>query len=154
MEKLINFLMNRGMNIAKAPVDAPAFSITKVLVAAATSVLPIVVLLITIFGEFDFDSTHIVALILGILAFLAIVGAADVLARARASCTPNSDALAGRMLLRFDKPLRANKIACGPDTPVNVYAVTQTDGVQYLAGEPGKSPAWVPANDLGWPIMM
>jgi hypothetical protein len=88
----ISFLLNRpaavaqpDANAAQPAVDDPAFSLTKVLATAATVLTPLTAILVTQLGDVAFSAGNIVALVLGVLGFLAVASAADVLARGAAT---------------------------------------------------------------------
>src|SRR4051812_47660970 len=78
----LQFLLNTGADADKQVVEAPAFSLTKVLGAGAVIITPIATIIVDkVQKQTDFKAQHYVALALGLLGFLAITAAADVLAR-------------------------------------------------------------------------
>jgi hypothetical protein len=86
----IDWLLNRtsdGAQDSGQVVEAPAFSSTKVLTSAAVIITPLVTILLnTMQGDnFSFTPAECVTLTLGVLAFVAVLGSADVLARAWAT---------------------------------------------------------------------
>jgi hypothetical protein len=83
----IKFLLNQeqAAKTGSNPVDSPAFSLTKVMAAAAAVVTPVTALLVEAVDSIDFTSGQVVTLVLGVLAFLAVTSAADVLARGMAA---------------------------------------------------------------------
>ena len=86
MAGLGEFFLNSGKEAQeKEVVDAPAFSLTKVLAAAAVIVPPLATLLVEQLEDVDLRAANYVALAIGVLGFLAITAAADVLARSLAT---------------------------------------------------------------------
>src|SRR5262245_323659 len=82
--KLGDFLLNKSSKDEQV-VDAPAFSLTKVLASAAVIITPIATLLVEQLKNVDLTSGNYVALATAVLGFLAIASAADVLGRSYAS---------------------------------------------------------------------
>jgi hypothetical protein len=66
-------------------VQAPAYSITKVLTTAAIVLVPIGTVVVDGLTKLSFTSWQVVTLALGVMLFGAILGSADVLSRSRAA---------------------------------------------------------------------
>lgn len=149
---LINFLLNRDSS--DTAVSAPAYSITKILATSASVVTPLAALLVTQLGSVTFSSTEIVALIVAVLAFLAVVSTADVLSRSLAAIKagPGSHVLpvapqakSDGVLFEFVPVRKGILHRDGPDPDVQILAGR---GQQLLIAEPGKPLAWVPQEQV------
>lgn len=82
----ISFLLNQSEGSKKsADVEAPAFSLTKVLATVAAVVAPVVTVVVDKATNVNLTNWNWVALAIGVLGFLAITASADVLARSRAT---------------------------------------------------------------------
>jgi hypothetical protein len=79
------FLLNAELPADKQVVDAPAFSITKVLASAGIIVGPIATLIADNLLNIDFSAWQLVSLAAALLLFLAILASADVVARSIAT---------------------------------------------------------------------
>src|SRR5215203_4720308 len=92
----VSFLLNQGSDAKENQVvEAPAFSLTKVLSSGAVILTPIAAAVVSSLDSVDFSASNYVALAVGLLGFLAITAAADVLARAVAtSAEKNAQAAA------------------------------------------------------------
>jgi hypothetical protein len=158
----VDFLLNRGPDAEKQVVEAPAFSLTKVLGAGAVIITPIATLIADEIQNADFEPNHFVALALGLLGFLAITAAADVLARAIGSAAKNNlkaaqkgsqaaraqAAASAARLVPFDTPIAAHRVLAGADEPVKVLAAASADDPYFLVqGEDGKV-GWVLTSDV------
>jgi hypothetical protein len=149
---LVNFLLNRDS--ADTAVSAPAYSITKVLATGAGVVTPLAALLVSQIGSVAFSSTEIVALIVAVLAFLAVVSTADVVSRSLASTRTGSvshslpvapEAKSDEVLFEFIPVRKGILHQDGPDPDVQILAGR---GHQLLIAEPGKRLAWVPQDQV------
>jgi len=151
--KLVNFMLNRDS--ADASVKDPAYSLTKVLATGASVVTPLAALLVSRIGSVTFSSAEIVALIVAVLAFLAVVSTADVVSRSLASAKASSpvaqslplppEVKADGVLFEF-VPVRKGILHCdGPDPDVQVLAGR---GQLLLVAEPGKRLVWVPQEQV------
>ena len=82
MQSPAEFFLNQGTNSEKQVVEAPAFSLTKVLGAGAVIITPLATVLVEQLKNKDnFKAGDYVVLAIGLLGFLAITAAADVLSR-------------------------------------------------------------------------
>lgn len=150
MAAVIDFLLNKdGDEASTDTVTSPAFSTTKVLTAASVIVAPLATFLAKVIeGEsFNLAPVHVVATILGLLAFVAILGAADVLARSYASAAQHeADAAVTRrdsdQLITFAKPLRATVNAPNSDPEVDVLAIAGGATLHYLVKQEDGTIAW------------
>lgn len=145
----IKFLTNEGADAGTTGVVAPAFSLTKVLASAAIIIGPIATLIVNKVGDVDFSPGQIVALALGLLGFLAIVTAADVIARAIAAAAGKrakaTQAGFARTII-FSQPL-PSELKEPAGRAVIALAVAQGDEDLYLIREEEKL-RWLPAAEL------
>jgi hypothetical protein len=84
----IKFLLNREADETK--VSAPAFSITKVLATTAIVLGPLATVLFRWLGNAHLTDGQYVMLTIALVAFIAILGAADVLARSYVTANRDS----------------------------------------------------------------
>jgi len=162
--KLFDFLLNKGSEAKRTQaVEAPAFSITKILGVTAVIIAPITTVIVDKIGTLDMSAWQYVTLALGVLAFMAVLAAADVLARAYATgqvargrayatgeAAKETAARAGAAhLLRFEKPLRAHVRGKG-DEHVDVVAAAEWDEPYFLVvpKQNGRAPKWEPASTI------
>jgi hypothetical protein len=158
----IDFL-NKGESAVQATVvKSPAFSLTKVMAAVA----PLVTLLTTAITSLvkdgnlkAFSTGQVTTLIVALVGFLAITGAADVLARALATSaetsgeavkTSASTAANSRYrMVQFGKPLSA-KLKMGPNGHQDVHVLAASDASphEFLCLLEDESVAWSPASDV------
>jgi len=107
----VSFLLNQGSEAEeKAVVEAPAFSLTKVLTAGSIVVAPIATYIVDKFKDQGLTAQHYVVLTIGLLGFLAITAAADVLARSLATAAEKNERAAAASIAQFtpfQTPLRA-----------------------------------------------
>jgi len=138
----VKFLLNQSTEAEEsAVVESNAFSLTKVLAAGAIIVGPIA----TGFLEHlkGLETRHWVLLAVALLGFLAIIAAADVIARSiAAAAQTRADthiaSIAG--MNPFKQPLSAHRIKPGEDAAINVLAsasggyflVKEDDSVKWL----------------------
>ncbi|MEA2703620.1 MAG: hypothetical protein QOD63_1565, partial [Actinomycetota bacterium] len=103
--------------------------------------------------DFKPGAGHVVALIVGLLGFVAILASADVLARAiAAGAQGRSDAMAQlrdtENLIPFSTPLRATLQRNGTDPEVTVLAATGGSCAYYLIKNDDDSLVWTPAEKV------
>ena len=103
--KLIEFFLNTKEK-AKQDVEAPAFSITKVLTASAIVLAPIATLVVDATTKVNLSEGQFVTLALGLLAFLAVIASVDVIARAHVTAV--KEAHVGHVL-PFDKVMPGHR---------------------------------------------
>jgi hypothetical protein len=136
----MEFFLNSSESAKQgAVVDAPAFSLTKVLSAGAIVVTPIATLVVDKVSNLNFSTGQVVALGLGVLAFLAVTASADVLARAWATSATGKPSA----LIRFDSPISGHHVKPGADTSIEVLAASGTDQPYFLVRE-GNKLTWLP----------
>jgi hypothetical protein len=153
----VSFLLNQGSEAKdKAVVEAPAFSLTKVLTAGSVIVAPIATYIVDKFKDQGLTAQHYVVLTIGLLGFLAITAAADVLARSLATAAEKNARAAAAAIAQFtpfQAPLGAQRIVASetePDREVEVLAVAQAEEAHFLVKE-GDSIAWMPASKIRIP---
>ena len=135
-------------------VSSPAFSITKVLTAASVIVAPLATLVTKVFAkDFHPGPTHVVALTIGLLAFIGVLASADVLARSiAASAQARGDAMAksrdSENIIAFDKPLRATLVDAKTDPIVHVLAATGGAQAHFLIKKQDGSLTWALAEKV------
>jgi hypothetical protein len=153
-----------------AAVNSPAFSLTKVLATGSAVIGPLAAALADWIGQEDINlqTRDYVTLMLGLLGFLAITGASDVLARAiatggEATATKarldSDDARLRRdteNLLAFPKPFNASYVSPGsaqPDgsvsdpTEVEIVVLAATGGATtFFLTKEGQKLRWMAAD--------
>ena len=146
------FLLNREHT--DTAVNAPAFSITKVLTAGVGILTPLAGLLAARLGSLDFSAAEVVTLTVALLGFLAIVTTADVISRslvtarsAPAAAPLPADGLekAHGVLFEFQPVRKGILHVDGPDPDVQILAGR---GHQLLVAEQGKPLTWVPQEQV------
>jgi hypothetical protein len=164
--RLADFFLNNPAGAgeggeAAGPIVAPAFSITKVLAAGSVVLGPLAAVVTkTLEGkDFDLTSGQVVAFVIAVLATLAILGAADVLARGIAT---RSDAMMRAAELqadamtkvresadfhKFDPPLRAVLESDPMHPEILVVAVGGGAMAHFLVMGPNGA-GWVQAKDV------
>jgi hypothetical protein len=155
----VQFLTNTDKNGSPVPnveVEAPAFSITKVLTTASLVLTPLSAVLVNAFegDDFNFQPWHIVTLTLGVLGFLAITASSDVLARARCA-RPDAGSAAERRderdtanLIPFTKPLPGALTDGGREPHVDVLAATGGSKAYFLVKRQNGSIDWLPVDKV------
>ena len=144
MMKLSELFLNEG---TPAVVEAPAFSLTKVMAVIAPVVTAVVAYVTTFLSDAEFSTGQVTVLIVALLGFLAITGAADVLARAVATSAEKS--LGTRApLVPFNVPLTATLDLAGRDEDVNVVAARDGQPPQFLCTRADGSLTWKPAAEV------
>ncbi len=138
----MNWLTNEGSESATV-VKAPAFSITKITGLGAPVVAAIASLIVANVENLSFDEWQIVALVGGFFLFLAIIVAADVIARGIA--TAAAQTATGRdSWVRFDTPIRA--VLRGDATAqLTVLAACSTEPPEYLCLREDHAIEWIEA---------
>ena len=159
-------ILNQGREEEQV-VDAPAFSITKVLGLGAVIIAPLATYVTEQLSEVELESAHYVAIVLGLLGFLAVTAAADVLARGIATAASKSaevaeaqakivDARRAR-LMTFESPVAAHRrVAREPNKPnkrdVPIKLLALAGGQKpYLLAQEGDELNWLPEEDVTIP---
>jgi hypothetical protein len=120
---IYSFFANKGAEAEEgAVIEAPAFSITKVMAAVAPLLTAGTTWAVSTLGDTKFNSGQISAIIIALIGFLAVTGAADVLARAVATAAEKRSTV-GRMV-PLEKPIEATIDRAGRDEIVSIYAVS------------------------------
>jgi len=172
---ITDFFTNEGK---EQVVEAPAFSLTKVLTSGAMIITPVAALLTKWLGDATPSEWNYVALTLGLLGFLAIAGAADVIARAIATAAESkakaktaaaeshakatesqakgaesqakAAAASVAQLVTFTTPLDGRHVLEGTDKAVKVFAVAQGVEPYYLVQEDSKI-NWLTGSEVSVP---
>jgi hypothetical protein len=127
-----DFFLNKGaQNQDTAVVDAPAFSLTKVMAVVAPVVTALAALATSQIKNVNFSESQVTTLIVSLVAFLAVTSSADVLARGIATSAEKT-ASARTRLLRFDKPLVAQLKVDGGRESVTILAASDAVPPEYL----------------------
>jgi hypothetical protein len=164
MTDLGEFFLNTSDSAEKTQVvEAPAFSLTKVLAAAAVIITPLATLLVDQLSKVNLTGGNYAALVLGVLGFLAITASADVYSRAYATAAKDhataATAAIGTLaagtghVVTFKKPLAAHRISDKKgvqDVVVEVLASAYVDGPRFLVKE-DTSVSWLPASKVAIP---
>jgi hypothetical protein len=150
----ISFLLNQSDEAKEDEVvEAPAFSLTKVLSAGAIIIAPIAAIVVDNLKDQGLTSQHYVILAVGLLGFLAIATAADVLARSHATAARENAQAAAAAIAQFTPfqvllkghPLLGSKKKPNPE--VDVLASAQA-GEHYFLVKEGDSITWRPASGI------
>lgn len=136
----------------KQVVKAPAFSLTKVLTIAT----PLVTIVVGLVGDYMKDKTinwapsHIVALTLGVLALIAIISAADLIARGVATAAAVAATADHRPtnLSTFATPLNASRISVNPNVDVKIAAISSEHPPRFLCVDKKGNATWESETDL------
>ncbi|WP_151082842.1 hypothetical protein [Nocardioides cynanchi] len=149
MSDVADFFLNKGAaNQTASVVDAPAFSLTKVMAVVAPVVTVLATLLTSRIKNVHFDEGQITALIIALVAFLAVTSSADVLARGIATSAEKTASARTRML-RFEAPLTAGlQLHDGTET-VTVLAVSDAVPPEYLCVRADQTIGWQKASSIG-----
>jgi hypothetical protein len=156
----VSFLLNRGQDAQDSTVvEAPAFSLTKVLSTLAVILTPLATLLVKAINDVHFSASNYTVLIVAVLGFLAIAASADVLGRSIAtSAEKNAQAaeknaeVAVASLGQFVPfpPLSARRISTSDtalDPDIKVLGAAQAHEPFYLVKD-GDSTKWEPAAKI------
>jgi len=165
---LSEFLLNKTDAGKDAVVQAPAFSITKVLTAAAIVVGPIATVIVDKVTKLNFSGWQVVSLAVGLLLFVAITASADVIGRSVAAAAEagrkaaeanlgaaeaNGKAVEAytAQLIPFQRPLNGKQKQDGFDSPVCVLAAAPGGVPRYLvrpADQPDGPLTWLPCKEV------
>lgn len=146
MGQLRTLFLNTGTE-EKQVVEAPAFSLTKVMAVVAPLVTGVITVLTAAIKDVSFSGGQITALIISLVAFLAITASADVIARGLATSAQTTAAGRARWV-RFDVPLNAQLELEGPDEAVVVLAASDASPPEYLCVRADKSLSWEPSSKV------
>lgn len=149
MSSVKKLFLNEGME-ASTVVDAPAFSITKVMAVVAPLVTALVTWATSQLESVEFTSGQIAAIIASLIGFLAVTGAADVIARGLATSAEKAASSRGKWV-RFGQPLNGRLSLRGADEDVTVLAASDAEPPEYLCLRADKSLRWENASDVRIP---
>jgi hypothetical protein len=144
----VKFLLNQTTATAEAQtVQAPAFSLTKVMAVVAPLLTAVTALATSAIKNVSFDAGQITTLIVALIAFLAITASADVLARGIAT---SADKRAnGRLrMITFAPPLSGQLAKAGADEDVHVLAASDAAPPEFLCLLADQSVAWHPSRSV------
>jgi hypothetical protein len=156
----VSFLLNQGEDAqSSAVVEAPAFSLTKVLSAGAIIITPLATVLVDQIKDLNFSAGNYVVLTVGLLGFLAITASADVLGRSLAT-SAEKNALAAEksaqvavaslgQFIPFPSlnAVRILKSDTKEDPDVEILGAAQAHEPFFLVKE-GDSIKWEPAKEI------
>lgn len=143
-----DFFLNKGtQNQDAAVVDAPAFSLTKVMAVVAPVVTALAALATSKIKNVNFSESQVTVLIVSLVAFLAVTSSADVLARGIATSAEKT-ASARTRLLRFDTPLVARLKVDGGSETVTILAASDAIPSEYLCVRADQAIEWHKATKL------
>lgn len=146
------WLLNKD-NAGEQVVKAPAFSLTKVLTIAT----PLLTIVVGLVGDYMKDKTinwapsHIVSLTLGVIALVAIISAADLIARGVATAAAATAARTPANLSPFATPLRASLISVNPNVDVKIAAISAEEPPRFLCVADKGNATWEPESNLKFP---
>lgn len=146
MSGIREFFLNEGQE-DQTVVQAPAFSITKVMAVIAPLMTAVVTVVTAQLKDVNFTSGQFVALIVSLIAFLAITGACDVIARGLATSAEKTANARGRWV-RFDVPLVARLELPGADEDISILAASDADPTEFLCVRQDNSITWEPASQV------
>jgi hypothetical protein len=152
----INFLLNKSSNTKDrgGVVDAPAFSLTKVMAVLAPVITGLATVVINWIKKKDFTPDQLMVIIVALVAFLAITGAADVIARgiaASAKLTSDSTTAAAQARLRMTPlgtTVKAQLHQDGRDKDVTVVAISDGRPAEFLCYDADGALTWNPVDEL------
>lgn len=162
----IKFLLNESEKTKNQHVvDAPAFSLTKVMAVVAPLLTALVTVATNWIKKNDFTAGQITIIIVALIAFLAVTGAADVLARGiaasakmtsdaatrTAELTSESTKAAAAMRLRltpFESAIKGQLHQEGRDKDVTVVAVSDGTPAEFLCHDDDGALTWNPVDKV------
>ncbi|MFC7487237.1 hypothetical protein ACOCJ7_00130 [Knoellia sp. CPCC 206453] len=130
-------------------VTAPAFSITKVMAVVAPLVTALVAWATSQLKSVNFTSGNVTALIAALVGFLALTGAADVIARGLATSAEKAATGRGRWV-QFNKPLAGRLELAGADESVSVVAASDAKPPEFLCLREDKTLTWEPGSKISF----
>jgi len=143
MGAVSKLFLNTGQE-DKTVVEAPAFSITKVMAVAAPLVTALVTWATSQLESVAFTSGQITAIMVSLVGFLAITGAADVIARGLATSAEKEATGRGKWV-RFDKPLTGTLDMPKTDEKISVLAASDAQPPEFLCVREDQTLSWEPA---------
>ncbi|MCW2817542.1 MAG: hypothetical protein JWR42_329 [Marmoricola sp.] len=155
----IDFLNTGTAAVEGSVVKSPAFSLTKVMAVVAPLVTLVTTTVTSWLKDAAFTPGQITTIIVALIAFLALTGSADVLARAVASyaqasgeaATASATTAAGarNRSIQFAKPFAA-RLRKTPTSHMDVHVLGASDATphEYLCLMEDGSVEWSPAVDV------
>jgi hypothetical protein len=162
----VNFLLNRD-DEDKQVVEAPAFSVTKVLTLATPVITAVFALLAKRIEDLHFGEAHVTTMIVAVLGMVALIVSADLIARgsatrAKATTEPAEQAESGSAgesaegagltgpaaVIRLATSIRAIRVRTGDDDVVTVAAVACEQPPRFLCLYENGSLSWEKESDL------
>ena len=142
----LSLLLNNGKEDSSV-VQAPAFSLTKVMALLAPLVTGLAAWLAARFQDVPFTTGQITTLLIALIGFLALTGSADVLARGIATSAQTT--ASGRLrMITFQSPLPGELDLNGDGkthTDVTVVAASDADPPELLCLHDGET-SWQPVS--------
>ena len=155
VSKFVSFLLNTSPESKEGQVvEAPAFSLTKVMIVLAPLVTTAVTFVSDKFGNVDFSSGEVTAMAISLIALLALTSSADVLARGIATSAAKSAegakaaAEARTQVIPLDPTVEGQLVKDGPDEPVTVVALSNSSPPEFLLLHADKTLSWHPVSKV------
>ncbi|RNL63198.1 hypothetical protein EFK50_15990 [Nocardioides marmoriginsengisoli] len=153
--KVVDFFLNTSKESKEGQVvEAPAFSLTKVMIVLAPLVTTIVTLVTDKVGKTDFSSGEVTAMIVALLALLALTSAADVLARGIATSAEKSAAgakaaaEARTQVIPLNPTVAGQLVKDGPDEDVKIVAMSNASPPEFLVLRADDTLSWHPVSSV------
>jgi hypothetical protein len=144
----VKFLLNQTASTKdNQAVEAPAFSLTKVMAVVAPLLTAVTALATSAIKNVSFSSGQITTMIAALIAFLAVTASADVLARGIAT-SADKQANGRLRMMRFSTPLKGQLAKSGADEDVHVLAASDADPPEFLCLRADESLSWHPASKV------
>lgn len=150
----VDFLLNRSDKDKKTQVvEAPAFSLTKVLTVATPVITAVAALLARQVEDVKFSAGNITVMIIGVIGLVTIAGSADMIARSlatKAAPAPAETPAAGEpaQIVRLATPVKAIKARPGKDENVTAAALSVENPPRFLCLHADSSLTWEKEEDL------
>jgi hypothetical protein len=140
----VKFLLNQTASTKdNQAVEAPAFSLTKVMAVVAPLLTAVTALATSAIKNVSFSSAQITTMIAALIAFLAVTASADVLARGIAT-SADKQANGRLRMMRFSTPLKGQLAK----SDVHVLAASDAEPPEFLCLRADESLSWHPASKV------
>ena len=144
----LKFLLNQTAAAKEGQtVEAPAFSLTKVMAVVAPLLTAVTALATSAIKDVSFGAGQITTLIVALIAFLAITASAAVLARGIAT-SADKQANGRLRMITFAPPLSGQLAKAGADEDVQVLAASDAQPPEFLCLLADQSVAWHPSSTV------
>ena len=143
----VDFLLNRvdePRPVAQV-VEAPAFSLTKVMAIITPLLAGGTAVAARTLDDVDFNATHVIVLIVAVVAFLAVTMSADLLSRGIATA---SEKVASQRITILQQPLKVRLSIQGGEQPAHIVGVSNTAPASFLCLFDNKTTAWVTSDKV------